>query len=90
MPQPYLKIRRSTRRLVIRAYHISDYAVWYKPYSGRLPKQNKFDKGTPPAKHHAAWIPALFGLMVLLISSLVAALILSSMYAEEKAELTNV
>src|SRR5689334_10735237 len=38
---------------------------------------------------YGAWVPALFGLIVLVISNLVAALILSSMYVEEKSELTH-
>lgn len=48
---PYSKIKRSTRRLLIRAYREDDYEGWREAQINRLPQQNKFDKGRPPKDH---------------------------------------
>lgn len=38
-----------TRRLVLRPYKLNDYDIWIAAYTGRKPKQHKYDGGP----HHA-------------------------------------
>lgn len=54
------KIKIFTRRLVIRPYTESDYEVWLKAYTGRKPKQHKYDGGPHnPKETPRAWFVRL-------------------------------
>ncbi|MBL7688559.1 MAG: GNAT family N-acetyltransferase, partial [Bdellovibrionaceae bacterium] len=47
---PFEKQILVSRRLVIRAYNLSDWHVWHRAMAARLPRKNKFDYGVPPAE----------------------------------------
>lgn len=43
-----LRLSRTTRRLIVRPYRVSDYPRWRRALELRLPAQHRFDPGRPP------------------------------------------